>query len=348
MKYTTLGNTDVKISKICLGTMTWGYQNSEQEGFEQMDYALDKGVNFWDTAEIYAIPATAETYGKTETIIGNYFEKNKGAREKVVLATKIAGRAGHVRDTKAPITKELVKEAIDGSLKRLKSDYIDLYQLHYPLRGVNFFGKLDYESTMAETEDHIEEFLDSIDGFVKEGKIRYIGVSNETPWGIHKFLNVAEKKGFSRIVSVQNPYNLIQRHHDVSLSEVSLREKVSLLVYSPLAGGILSGKYIDGSKPKGARFSLPWGAMIQPQYINENVSIAVKKYKKLADELGISLAQLSLAWVNDNGCVTSNIIGATSMDNLKENIDSINVTLSKETLKSIETIHHENTNPGSI
>ena len=349
MKYTTLCNTDVKISKICLGTMTWGYQNSEQEGFEQMDYALDKGVNFWDTAEMYAVPPTAETYGKTETIIGNYFEKNKGAREKVVLATKIAGGASgfpatYVRNGIGPTTKESVREAVENSLKRLKTDYIDLYQVHWPTRSTNFFGKLDYEPELVDSEDVIEKALDGLEAMVKEGKIKYIGVSNETPWGLHRYLTIAEKRGFSRIVSIQNPYSLLQRHYDISTSEFCMKEDIGLLAYSPLAGGVLSGKYMNGARPEGARFST-WGAARMPQYLGTNCNQAIDKYKKLADELGISLTQLSLAWVNDRKNVNSNIIGATTMEQLKEDIDSINITLSDEVNKKIEEIHSEYPNP---
>ena len=344
MKYTTLPNTDVKVSKICLGTMTWGKQNNEADGHEQMDYALEQGVNFFDTAELYAVPATAETYGKTEEIIGTWFKKT-GNRDKVVLASKIAGAGpytAHIR--KNGFAKEAIIEAVEGSLKRLQTDYIDLYQLHWPSRGVNCFGVRDYpfQTSAKEAENHLE-ILETLDALIKQGKILHVGLSNETPWGTMKYLQTSEEHNLPRMSTIQNSYSLIHRGYEVGMSEVSMRENIGLLVYSPLAQGILSGKYLNGNQPEGARGTL------FPNYITryqgEGATKAVVEYQKIAKKHGISLAQMSLAFINQLPFVTSNIIGATKMDQLKENIGSIHVNLSEEILQEIEAVHQNIPNP---
>ncbi len=344
MKYTKLPNTEIKVSKICLGTMTWGNQNTEAEAFEQMDYALDKGVNFFDTAELYAVPASAETYGSTEKIIGNWFKKT-GHRDKVVLASKIAGfgdYTAHIR--KGGFTKKNISEAIEGSLRRLQTDYIDLYQLHWPTRGVNCFGVRDYpyQYSAKETENQLE-VLEILQGFIKEGKIKHIGLSNETPWGTMKYLDASKNHNLPRMVTIQNSYSLIHRAYEIGMSEVSLRENIGLLVYSPLAQGVLSGKYINGQKPEGARGTL--FPRFIARYMTDGSLKAVEAYAKIAKKYNITLTELSLAYVNQLPFVTSNIIGATKMDQLKENINTININLSEEALADIEAIHQAMPNP---
>ena len=343
MKYTTLPNTDIKVSKICLGTMTWGNQNTEDEGHEQMDYALENGVNFFDTAELYAVPATPETYGATEKIIGTWFKKT-GNRDKVVLASKIAGAGAyteHIR--KDGFSKRAITEAIEGSLKRLQTDYIDLYQLHWPERGVNCFGVRDYpfQTTTKEAENHLE-ILETLNSFVKQGKIKHLGLSNETPWGTMKYLEVAKEYDLPKMSTIQNSYSLIHRSYEYGMSEVSLRENIGLLAYSPLAFGVLSGKYIDGKTPDGARVTL---FPRFDRYSSEQSENAIIKYQEIADKHGLSLTQLSLAFVNQLPFVTITIIGATKMEQLKENIGSIYIELSDEVLKEIEAIHSVIPNP---
>lgn len=344
MKYTTLPHTDVKVSKICLGTMTWGNQNTEADGHEQMDYALDQGVNFFDTAELYAVPATAETYGKTEEIIGTWFKKT-GNRDKVVLASKIAGAGpytAHIRSN--GFAKEALIEAVEGSLKRLQTDYIDLYQLHWPERGVNTFGVRDYPyaTSRKEAENHLE-ILETLKDLIKQGKILHVGLSNETPWGTMKYLQTSEQHNLPRMITVQNSYSLVHRGYEVGMSEVSMREDIGLLVYSPLAQGVLSGKYLDGNLPEGARGTL-FPRFIE-RYRGDSSTAAVKEYLKIAQKHGITLTELSLAFINQLPFVTSNIIGATKMDQLKENIGSINIELSKEILQEIEAVHTAIPNP---
>ena len=343
MKYTTLPNSSIKVSKICLGTMTWGNQNTEAEGHQQMDFALDQGVNFFDTAELYSVPASPETYGATEKIIGTWFKKS-GNRDRVVLASKIAGGGdytAHIR--KDGFSKRALKEALEGSLKRLQTDYIDLYQLHWPERGVNCFGVRDYpfRTVSEEAENHFE-ILETLHGFVKEGKIKQVGLSNETPWGTMKYLQTAKEHGFPRMSTIQNSYSLIHRAYEYGMSEVSLRENIGLLVYSPLAFGVLSGKYIGGKTPEGARVSL---FPRFNRYSSEQSEVAVKKYQEIAVKHGLTLAQLSLAFVNQLPFVTSNIIGATNLTQLKENIESINIDLSEAILKEIAAVHSMIPNP---
>jgi aryl-alcohol dehydrogenase-like predicted oxidoreductase len=344
MKYTTLPNTDTKVSKICLGTMTWGKQNTEADGHEQMDYALDAGVNFFDTAELYSVPATPETYGATEKIIGTWFKKT-GNRDKVVLASKIAGGGdytAHIR--KGGLNRENIIDAIHKSLKRLQTDYIDLYQLHWPNRGVNVFGTRDFPTKTAnqEAENHLE-ILETLQDFIKQGKIRHIGLSNETPWGTMKYMQAATTHNLPKPVTVQNSYSMIHRGYEVGMSEVSLRENIGLLAYSPLAQGVLSGKYLDGNKPEGARGTL--FPRFIARYMGEGSLEAVSRYENIAKKNGISLTEMSLAFVNQLPFVTSNIIGATKMNQLKQNINSINIELSDEILNEINSVHAAIPNP---
>ena len=344
MKYTTLPNTDIKVSKICLGTMTWGNQNTEAEGHEQMDYALEQGVNFFDVAELYPVPANAETYGDTERIIGTWFKKT-GNRDKVILASKIAGGGDYTAHIRyGGLSKENVFDAIDKSLARLQTDYIDLYQLHWPNRGVNCFGVRDFPYKAA--ADQVENYLEILEGLnelVKQGKIRQVGLSNETPWGTMKYLQTAQEFNLPRPVTVQNSYSLIHRGYEVGMSEVSMRENIGLLAYSPLAQGVLSGKYLEGKQPEGARGTL--FPRFIARYKNEGSEKAVKRYLEIAEKHNLTLSELSLAFINQLPFVTSNIIGATKMDQLKENINSINIDLSDEIIKEINAVHAEIPNP---
>ena len=345
MKYRKLGNTEIDVSVICLGTMTWGEQNTREQAFEQMDYALSRGVNFFDTAELYAIPPRAQTYGLTEQIIGEWL-KSRGTRDRVVLASKIAGPGEdwipYIRQGKTRFNQHDISTAVDASLKRLQTDYLDLYQLHWPERQTNFFGKLGFEPTAGDDFTPLLETLEALADQVRMGKIRYIGLSNDTPWGVMQFLHHAEQAGLPRIVSVQNPYNLLNRSYEVGLAEISWREQAGLLAYSPLGFGVLSGKYLRGAKPESARLTL------FPDYTRYSNSVAVKateKYVGLAREHGLDPAQMALAYVNSRPFLTSTIIGATHMDQLQSNIDSIDVTLSAEVLTAIEAIHNEHPNP---
>ena len=343
MKYTTLPHTGIKVSKICLGTMTWGQQNTEAEGHEQMDYAVAQGVNFFDTAEMYSIPGKAETYGSTEKIIGTWFKKT-GNREKVVLASKIAGPGlAHIRNT--GFSKAAITEALHGSLKRLQTNYIDIYQLHWPERPVNCFGVRDYPYDKEnEWQDNFAEILETLDGFIKQGKIRNIGVSNETPWGTMRYLEEAKTKNLPRIITIQNAYSLLTRIFETGLSEVALKEGVGLLAYSPMAFGILSGKYLEGKGPKDGRVNL---FPAYKRYSSPECSKAVAEYLKIAQNHELSLAQLSLAFVNQLPFVSGNIIGATNMSQLKENIGSINIDLSQEIIDEINTVHNKIPNPAA-
>jgi aryl-alcohol dehydrogenase-like predicted oxidoreductase len=336
MKYTTLPNTDIKVSKICLGTMTFGQQNTESEGHEQMDYALDKGVNFFDTAEMYSIPGKQETYGSTEKIIGSWFKKT-GKREEIVLASKIAGPNpgfGYMRE-KLDFSAASIQYALDNSLQRLQTDYIDVYQLHWPERKTNFFGQRGYKAQDDAWEDNIHEVLEALDGFVKSGKIKHIGVSNENPWGMMRFLEESKYHNLPRIKTIQNPYSLLNRLFENASAEVSLRENVGLLAYSPLAFGVLSGKFLTGESHPNSRLNL------FPQYTRYNSAKsteATKLYQEVAHKHGLTLTQLALAFVEQQPFVTSAIIGATTMEQLKENIDTIKVTLSEEIRKEIDAI----------
>ena len=343
MKYTTLPNTDIKVSKICLGTMTWGNQNTQGEGFSQMDFALDKGVNFFDVAELYPVPATKETYAETERIIGNWFAKT-GHRDKVVLATKIAGTGdytAHIRTN--GFSKDALNEAVDNSLKRLQTDYIDLYQLHWPERQTKMFGTRDYVHNPNDPwEDNFNEILHNLDNIIKSGKIRQVGISNEGAWGTMRYLQESEQHNLPRMITIQNAYSLINRVFEVDLAEVAHRENIGLLAYSPMAFGVLSGKYIKGTAGDDTRLKLfPRFA----RYSGEKATEATKRYLKIAEDNNMSLAQMSLAFVNDRPFLTSNIIGATSLKQLEENIDSINVSLSEDVMKAINAVHAELPNP---
>ena len=348
MRYRKLGNTNIDVSVICLGTMTFGEQNSEKEGFEQMDYAIDRGVNFIDTAEMYAVPTRAETYGKTEEIVGNWI-KSKKNRDKIILATKIASKSSGlswVREggKKLSFNKKNVNAAIDASLKRLKTDYVDLYQLHWPERNVPKFGVMDFEYDPNDNEwTTIEEVLENLNQLISQGKVRHIGVSNETPWGLMKFMQVAKEKKLPIMVSIQNVYNLVNRVFDIANSEVSLRENCGLLAYSPLAGGRLSGKYLNDQNPKNSRYTL--FASIFQRHRTPRGEVAISKYVNLANKYNIAPSTFANAFVNDRPFVTSNIIGATTMDQLKENIDSIDIKFSDEILREIEVIHLADPNP---
>lgn len=344
MKYTNLPHTKIEVSKICLGTMTWGKQNTEAEGHEQMSYALDQGVNFFDTAELYPIPAHPDRHSLTEKIIGSWF-KETGNRDKVVLASKIVGKAEFSKFIRTGgFTKRAITEAVEGSLERLQTDYIDLYQLHWPDRSTNFFGKRGYKHDAADHwEDNIHQVLETLRDLIREGKIRHVGVSNETPWGTMRFLEESKvHAGLPRISTIQNPYNLLNRLFEVGLSEISMREKVGLMAYSPLGFGVLSGKYLGGMKPATSRITL------FPQYDRYTSEMAVRateKYHKLAQDNDLSMAQMALAFINSRPFVNSTIIGATKMRQLEENIGSINVKLSDDVLQGIEAIHKEIPNP---
>ena len=344
MKFKTLGDTNLKVSLICLGTMTWGEQNTQEEGFEQMDYAIEREINFFDTAELYAIPPKATTYGKTEEIIGNWFKERKN-RKKIILASKIAGPGlKWIRGGGAQFSEKSIESALHDSLRRLKTDYIDLYQLHWPERNVNNFGDLDYEHNENEKSwNSFESILKVLKKFIDQGKIRYIGLSNETPWGFLKFLRIAEEQKLPRVVSVQNPYSLVNRSYEVGMSEISMREKTGLLAYSPLAGGYLTGKYRNNQIPKNSRMDLYYNNY--SRYHSRRTYDAVDEYFKIAKKCKISLTKLSQAFVNSRDFVTSNIIGATTMEQLKENIDSINISLDENIVNEINSVHEKIPNP---
>jgi aryl-alcohol dehydrogenase-like predicted oxidoreductase len=344
MKYTRIPHTDIRISKICLGTMTWGRQNSEDDAHEQMDYALDQGVNFFDTAELYPIPSKKELYAVTEELIGNWFKKT-GNRDKVVLASKIAGpghAARHIRDT--GFSKESIISAVEGSLKRLQTDYIDLYQLHWPERNTNYFGQRGYNAHAVDVwDDNIHQVLETLRDLIAEGKIRHVGISNETPWGTMRYLEESKvHQSLPRMKTIQNPYSLLNRLFEVGLSEISMREQIGLLAYSPLGFGVLSGKYLTDVPPRKARVTL---FPNYNRYSGETSTQATEAYAALAKAHDLSLAQMALAFVNTRPFLTSNIIGATSMEQLKENIASIDVDLSDEVLEGIEEIHNTIPNP---
>jgi len=344
MKYHKLGNTDIEVSVICLGTMTWGEQNSEAEAFEQMDYAIAHGVNFFDTAELYAIPPRAETYGCTEEIIGNWFKKT-GNRNKIILASKVCGPTGwcpHIRGGESRLDKKNITLACEASLKRLQTDHLDLYQVHWPERNTNFFGKLGYEPEADADTTPIEETLEALNLLVQQGKVRHIGISNETPWGAIQYLHLAETNALPRIVSIQNPYNLLNRSFEVGLAEIACRESVGLLAYSPLAFGMLSGKYLDGAKPSDARITL---FPDYTRYTNPQGQAATAAYVQLACEHGLDPAQIALAFVHSRPFLTSTIIGATTMQQLQTNIASMDVILSDDVIARIQDIHIRYPNP---
>jgi aryl-alcohol dehydrogenase-like predicted oxidoreductase len=337
MKYTTLPNSDIQVSKICLGTMTFGQQNTEADGHAQMDYAVANGINFFDTAEMYSVPAREETYGSTEKILGTWFKKT-GKREEIILASKIAGpnpNFEYMRE-KVDFSPASLKYALDKSLQRLQTDYIDLYQLHWPERKTNFFGQRGFTVQEEAWEDNIQLVLETLDGFIKEGKIKHIGLSNETPWGIMRFLEESKYNNLPKISTVQNPYSLLNRQFEVGSAEVCMRENVGLFAYSPMAFGVLSGKFLTGGSHPNARINL------FPQfsrYNSDQCTEATKLYAEIAKKYDLSLAQMALAFVNQQAFVTSNIIGATTLEQLKENIASIDVVLSEDIIKEINAVH---------
>lgn len=344
MIYTNLPHTDIEVSKICLGTMTWGNQNTEEEGHEQINYAIDKGVNFLDTAELYPVPAHKDRYAATEKVIGNWFKKN-GNREDIVLASKIAGKADMTKFIRTTgFTRESIIDAVEGSLQRLQTDYIDLYQLHWPDRSTNYFGQRRYKHDISDHwEDNIHQVLETMRDLIREGKIKHVGISNETPWGTMRFIEESKvHRTLPRTITIQNPYSLLNRLFEVGMAEISMREQVGLLAYSPMGFGALSGKYLGDRMPEGSRLSL------FPQYnryIGKTAVEATKKYYELAQTNGLTLAQMALAFVNTRPFVTSTIIGATSMRQLEENIGSIDVNLSEDIIEKIEAIHNSIPNP---
>ncbi len=345
MEYRNLGDSDIQVSRICLGSMTWGEQNTEAEAHAQLDFALDHEVNFVDTAEMYAVPPRAETYGLTESYIGSWFAK-RGLRDRVVLATKVAGRGSRlswIRGGTQLLDRPNILAAIEESLRRLRTDYIDLYQLHWPDRITNYFGQLNYPHVDKDEGAPISETVGALGELLRQGKIRSYGLSNETPWGVHRFLTEAQRQGVSPPVSIQNPYSLLNRAFEVGLSEFSHRAGVGLLAYSPLAFGVLTGKYEGQAAPPGARLTL-FGSHFK-RYTNPQALAAAAEYVALARRYQISPAQLALAFVNSRPFVTSNIIGATNLDQLRENVDSPGVTLSKEMIKEIERIFALYPNP---
>ena len=344
MNYKKLGSTDVDVSTICLGTMTWGEQNSKADGFEQMDYAIDNGVNFWDTAEIYAIPMREETYGETENIIGEWFKKTK-KRDKVILATKVSGPTSkeYIRGGGCSYDKKSMSEALEKSLKRMQTDYIDLYQLHWPERNTNFFGKQGYEHDSNEKNwIAFEEILENLKKFVDAGKIRYVGLSNETAWGLAKCLELSKLKNLPKMMAVQNPYNLLNRTYEVGLAEISVREQSGLLAYSPLAFGYLTGKYRNNNMPKGSRIDL---FKDFTRYNNENSIKAIEEYYKISKKFNLDFAQMSIKFCEIQPFVTSVIIGATTMQQLKTNVESVNVKLNNEIINEINEVQKIYPNP---
>jgi len=337
MKFSKLGNTDIEVSKLCLGTMTFGEQNTESEAHEQLDYALERGINFIDTAEIYAVPCKKETYGKTEEYIGTWIQARKN-RDKYILASKVGGPspylANYIRDDLG-FSRRAIMEAIDNSLSRLRTDYIDLYQLHWPERQSPRFGKRYYEHD-AKWQDNFEDVIKTLIDLKEAGKIRHYGLSNETPWGVMRHVQTCNQLNTARPVSIQNPYNLSNRTFEYGLSEVAIREQVGLLAYSPLGMGLLTGKYSNGKATQESRLNkyTSW-----PRYRGVNALPAADAYHALAQEHGLSTAKMALSFVNSRPFVTSNIFGATSLTQLKENIDSIELELSEDVLKGINEIN---------
>ncbi|MEH6658710.1 NADP(H)-dependent aldo-keto reductase [Leeuwenhoekiella marinoflava] len=342
MRYTKLPSTEIEVSKICLGTMTWGEQNTEAEGHAQLNYAIEQGINFIDTAELYSVPARAETSGSTERIIGSWL-KNRGKRDDLIIASKIVGPAEmskHIRT--GGYTKAEFKDAIHKSLKRLQTDYIDLYQLHWPERNTNYFGKLGYSHDDKENwQNNFADILENLQEFVKEGLIRHVGLSNETPYGLSRYLEES-RNGLPKMITVQNPYNLLNRKDEIGLTEIMHREEVGYLAYSPMAFGALSGKYINGTETPDSRINkFPQYS----RYSNEQAVGATKRYQKVAEKHNLSLAQMALAFVTDRPFMAANIIGATSLEQLKENISSVDLKLTPEILEDIEAVHTAIPNP---
>ncbi len=343
MKTRKLGRTDIDVSEICLGTMTWGEQNTEQQAFEQLDLATAEGVNFIDAAEMYPVPPRPETQGLTETYLGNWLA-SRGRRNDLVIASKVAGPGNGLTYLRngPRLTRDHIRQACENSLRRLQTDYIDLYQVHWPDRNANFFGKLGYRHREDEQATPIEETLAALAELVEEGKVRHIGLSNETPWGTNEYLRLSREHNWPRIVSVQNPYNLLNRTFEVGMAEIACREQVGLLAYSPLAFGMLSGKYLDGRRPAGARMTLYERFT---RYTSGRGAEATRAYVDLAAAHELSPVQMALAYVTSRDFVTSNIIGATSLDQLRENLGSVSVALDDEVLEAIEDLNREFTYP---
>ena len=349
MEFRSLGRTDIQVSSICLGTMTWGQQNTESDAHEQLDYALDHEVNFIDTAEMYSVPTKQETAGKTEEHIGTWI-KARNNRDKVILATKVSGRSGitYMRENNeiTKLSRKDIHYAVEQSLKRLQTDYIDLYQVHWPDRPFGAFsGKLEYKHIENPDAIDIEETLSALGELVKAGKIRHIGLSNETPWGTMKYLQLSETKSLPRIVSIQNAYNLVNRAFEIGLSEIAHRESVGLLSYSPLGQGVLTGKYLNDQMPEGSRMALFGDGPLMLRYKKDKTVQAIQKYVDIAKKFDIEPAQLAIRFCDIQPFMTSTIIGATTMDQLKTCIGSINVDLSKEVLEEIKKVHVEIPHP---
>jgi aryl-alcohol dehydrogenase-like predicted oxidoreductase len=343
MHYTMLGNSDLKVSRVCLGTMTFGTQNSEADAHRQLDFALAHGINFIDTAEMYSVPPDAESYGKTEAYIGSWLKSQ--ARDRIVVATKISGPGRTlkwIRGGELAFNRKNIRTAIEGSLKRLQTDYVDLYQLHWPDRNVPLFGQYQFDPEKERDFVPLEETLAALGELVREGRVRYVGLSNETPWGVMQFLHQAEKHGLPRVVSVQNAYSLLNRTWEMGLAEIGFREHVGLLAYSPLAFGLLSGKYL-GDSPTGGRLNLFPG--FAQRYTKVNVQPAVAAYARLARESGLTPVQLALGFVASRSFVASTIVGATTLEQLGENISACDVVLAGEVMQQIEALHLRYNNP---
>lgn len=341
MQYTTLGRTGLKVSRICLGTMTWGEQNSEADAHAQMDMAVAEGVNFFDTAEMYPVAPRAQTQGRTEEYIGSWFRKT-GRRHDIVLATKVIGPGMFPYIRGGPrLDRAQVIEACETSLRRLQTEVIDLYQVHWPQRPTNYFGKLGYEHREVDGPP-IEETLGALDELVRQGKVRHVGISNETPWGLHEYLRLHREKGWPRVAAIQNPYSLLNRSYEIGLAEFAHREDVGLLAYSPLAMGTLSGKYLDGARPPNSRMAL---FTRFTRYSGPEAEAAIRAYVNLAREHGLDPAQMALAYVHSRPFLTSTIIGATTLEQLRSNLDSLRLELSSPLLEAIESLHRRYTIP---
>ncbi len=341
MQTRPLGNTGIEVSRLCLGTMTFGEQNSEQEAHEQLDRAVAYGINFIDTAEMYPVPPRAETQGRTEAYLGSWL-KRRDSRDDVIIATKVTGPGlEHIRGG-TRLSREQIHQAVDDSLRRLQTDYIDLYQLHWPERTTNYFGRLGFEYDDEEDAIELEDTLHVLKELVEAGKIRAIGLSNETPWGVMKALQLAERLDLPRVASVQNPYNLLNRTFEVGLAEIAHRENVGLLAYSPLAFGVLSGKYLGGMRPEKARLTL---FERFKRYTSPLAEQATQAYVDIARDHGLEPAQMALAFVTSRPFLTSNIIGATTMEQLEDNLDSESLKLDQGVLDAIEEVHRRWPNP---
>jgi len=345
MEYRKLGRTDIDVSVVCLGTMTWGQQNTEAEAHEQMDYATSQGVNFFDVAEMYPVSPRKETQGDSERAIGSWLSSRK-KRDDTVVATKVVGPGGfkYIRDDAHRLVEADIMAACDASLQRLQTDYIDLYQVHWPARPANFFGALEFPSEADYSEAvEIEETLSAMAKLVEQGKIRHVGISNETPWGMMQYLMLAQKNGWPRVASIQNPYNLMNRTFEIGLSEFAIREQVGLMAYSPMGGGTLSGKYLHGKEPEGARMTIwpeRYGRFTKPKGIE-----ATEEYEKVATKHGLDFSQMSLGYLKTKNFLTASIIGATKMDQLKRNIAAYDLELSEDVLADIEKVHRNIPNP---